>query len=224
MSMLDFKVDEAEGPRCGLPYGIALTYHCHKLIPFSQHNILTCENKLILLDFLFICSFNLEKIFIIWVGQCLLSFPTRVLLSAVKSEAVSTVISPLFFQAENPHLRIFTLYLLRDPRASLADIKVDCIVWSNLILVRPWQVYFSPHVSAYLSWWWCPGVFRPWESSGRGEGVLSKSMETTVIRRCLLHNLHHHPNHRLARIYIVLDKDKVIQVGVTSKFMETPVD
>ena len=28
------------------------------------------------------------------------------------------------FQAENPHLRIFTLYLLRDPRASLADIKV----------------------------------------------------------------------------------------------------
>ena len=115
-------------------------------------------------------------------------FP-RPLLSAVESEAVSTVISPLFLQAENPHLRIFTLYLLRDPRASLADIKVDCIVWSNLILVRPWQVYFPPHVSAYLSWWWCPGVFRPWESSGRGEGVLSKSMETTVIRRCLLHNL-----------------------------------
>ena len=28
------------------------------------------------------------------------------------------------FQAENPHLRIFTVYLLRDPRATLADIKV----------------------------------------------------------------------------------------------------
>ena len=29
-----------------------------------------------------------------------------------------------YFQAENPHLRIFTVYLLRDPRATLADIKV----------------------------------------------------------------------------------------------------
>ena len=34
------------------------------------------------------------------------------------------VINIIIVQAENPHLRIFVLYLLRDPRASLADIKV----------------------------------------------------------------------------------------------------
>lgn len=41
-------------------------------------------------------------------------------------------------QSENPHLRLFTVYLLRDPRASLADIKVA--IYSLPSCEGGWQV------------------------------------------------------------------------------------
>ena len=61
-----------------------------------------------------------------------------------------------YFQAENPHLRIFTVYLLRDPRATLADIKV----------FKRFYILFDQQVARTCEECVCfvAGVFPRWKS------------------------------------------------------------
>ena len=95
------------------------------------------------------------------------------------------VINIFIVQAENPHLRIFVLYLLRDPRASLADIKVKHmkeVLFGLMLYKSELVICIFPIMCVYL--------FRLWGSSGREVGVESKCTETRATRRCL-HNHHH---------------------------------
>ena len=161
-----------------------------------------------------------EKI-LIWVWQYLVS------LTAVKSGAVSTIIW-LFSSSQKIHTCASspsTFSETQEPALLISrsnTCKWYCLVWFDIS--QTLAGVFSQTCEC-LSWW-CPGVFRPWESSGREEGVLSKSMETTATRRSPLHNHHYHPNHQLAHVH--RQGYKVIctstEVGVKSKSMETKVD
>jgi len=79
-----------------------------------------------LLESLFLCQLRFLAVFQDWLGRGSLEDSVR-RCSKVQTQLVRStrlrVRDVTFLMAENPHLRIFVLYLLRDPRASLADIK-----------------------------------------------------------------------------------------------------
>jgi len=83
-------------------------------------------HSLKLLESLFHCQLRFLAVLQDWLGRGSLEDLVRrcstIQIQLIRSTRLR-VRDVAFLMAENPHLRIFTLYLLRDPRASLADIK-----------------------------------------------------------------------------------------------------
>jgi len=81
-----------------------------------------------LLESLFHCQLRFLAVFQDWLNRGSLEDLVH-RCSTIQTQLVRStrlrVRDVAFLMAENPHLRIFTLYLLRDPRASLADIKTS---------------------------------------------------------------------------------------------------
>ena len=86
---------------------------------------------------------------IMWKTCMLLDFHLSVQVSLQSPFELCDKYNITPFQAENPHLRIFVLYLLRDPRASLADIKVKHVkegsVWFDVS-----HVVFFPIMCVFI--------------------------------------------------------------------------